>query len=478
MTPLPLFGSGIASYSAIVTAQRRLNCYYDLRPDGDKNSLILRGTPGTLLWKTLATNVVRGWKVVNDILYVVAGAVLYRINIAGIVSFLGNVTPGISNIGIDDNGVQLIIVDGTAGFTYTFGTGAFAKITDSNFPNGATTVAFLNGRFQVNMAGSRQYYVSQSYDGTAWTPVIFATKENNSDPLLAVQILNGTLILWGSQSIEFWQDIGGSSIPYQRINGATQTWGLAAVWSRAKVNNTILFLGQSELGGGAQVFMLNGYTPVRISTSDIENIINGFIETGVGISDAVALVYMVDGHPMYQLTFPAGNRSFLYDNLAHQWSEVQTGLELTGRHFSNLSVVFGGLNYVSDYANGNIYELSSQMFTDNGSFIKRQFISRHIRNNGTPFSIDDVYLDMETGVGLQAGQGSEPKIMLQVSKDGGRTFGQERWKKLGRVGQYYSPRVIWNRMGQAVDFVFQLTMTDPVQFIITQANASSKDLEP
>lgn len=472
MKPIPLFGTGIKSYSEVVTAQRRLNCFFDARPDGDRNAFVLRGTPGTVLRFTLPTSPIRGWRVVKGLLYIVAGSILYEVSTAGVVTSRGSIATGTGSVIMADNGIELMLVDGTGGYLYTLATLALATIVDANFPNGATSVSFLNGRFQVEKAGSRQYYVGQSYAGATWTPAIFASKENSADNIVAVQVWNGTLILWGTTSMEFWQDVGSSPVPYQRINGATQTWGLAAVLSRAELNNSVVFLGQNPQGS-VQVLMLNGYVPTRISTSDIEHIINGFSV----FSDAVSLTYMIDGHPMYQLTFPTGNRSFLYDSLTNTWQEVQTGLALEGRHYANLGVVFNTLNYVSDYQSGNVYQFSDAIYTDNGTLIKREGCSRHVRNGGDEFSIDELVLDMETGVGLQNGQGSNPQIMLQISKDGGRTFGTERWASVGKVGQYFSPRVIWRRLGMAVDFVFKFRMTDPVKFIITSGSASSSNTE-
>lgn len=472
MKPVPLFGDGIQSYSQVVTAQRRLNCFYDPRPDQDKTQAVLRGTPGTLIWATLPVSPIRGWHIVNSTFYAVAGANLYSVSSVGAYTYLGSIPVGTGLVSMADNGVQLIIVDGTGGYTFTIAGSVFATIVDGNFPNGATTVAFLNGRFYVNKPNSRQFYVSQSYDGTLWTPVAFATKENSSDLLFAVDVLNGMLILWGVNTTEFWQDVGAANVPVQRINGSTQTWGLAAVFSRAYLNNTEVFLGQNSQGS-VQVMMLSGYVPVRVSTTDIENIINSFST----FSDAVALTYMLDGHPMYQLTFPTGGRSFLFDALTNLWSEVQTGLALLARHYGNLGIVFNSINYISDYQSGNIYQLSATQYTDNGTPIKRQVASRHIRNAGNVFGIDELFLDMETGVGLQSGQGSDPQIMMDVSKDGGRTFGIPRMKSLGAVGQYLSPRVIWRRMGSARDFVFRFTMTDPVKFILTGGSVTTRSQE-
>lgn len=473
MKKLPLFGSGIKSYAPSVTAQRRLNCFYDPRPDGDKNMFVIRGTPGTVLQFTLPTFPVRGWRVVAGVLYIVAGASLYSVTSNYTVKPLGNlVVNAASPIGIADNGAQIIIVDGVAGYIFTLATSVLSVISDGNFPNGAQTVSFLDGYFQCELPGTRQYFVSQSFNGASWTPVAFATKESSSDPIVAVETWNSILVLWGSNSIEFWQDVGAPNVPYQRISGAAQSWGLAAVYSRAQIANTIAFLGLGPQGS-VQVMVINGYTPTRISTSDIENLINSFPV----YTDAVALAYTIDGHPMYQLTFPTGGRSFLYDMLTNQWQEVQTGVAPIARHYANLAIAFQGENFVSDYSSGNVYQLSTSVYTDNGQPIKRQCTSLHLRSDGNPFSIDEVQLDMETGVGLENQPYVTPQIVMQVSKDGGRTFGYERWVSIGQVGQYRSPRVIWRRLGSALDFVLQFTMTDSVEFIISAAYASSLELE-
>lgn len=467
MRPLPLFGSGIRSYSRAVTSQRRLNCYYDVRPDGDKANVVIRGTPGSFVWTSVPQGPIRGWRVVGTLLYVVAGDGVYTVDFGGNVSLLGNIDDsGSRYVDMYDESVSLLIVDGSKGYTVSLPSGAPTEITDTNFPNGANSVTALNSRFVVPVPNTRQFRVSAALGGDTWTPEIFGTKENYSGLLIAVNVLNGALILWSPTDMEFWQDVGDSPLPYQRINGATQTWGLAALNSRAYLGNTMVFLGQNP-NGGVQVMHLKGYSPERISTSDIENIIASFRL----FTDAVALTYMADGHPMYQLTFPSSNRSFLYDFLTGMWSETQTGVALLARHYGELGVVFNSKNYICDQSSGNIYQLSPDIYTDNGQYIKRQVASRHVRLDGNGLGIDEVILEMETGVGLNDGQGSDPQIMMQVSKDNGRTFGPERWKSIGSQGQYQR-RLIWDSFGDNRDFVFMWTMTDPVKFIITNGEAT------
>jgi hypothetical protein len=468
MNPIPLFGAGIKSFSQQVTAQRRLNCIYYIRPDGDKSNIIIRGTPGKSLYVTLPDNPIRGWWVVNYLLYIVAGASVFTLDFGGNVKLLGTIQNSGQIIGMTDDSLTLTIVDGAQGYSVPLPSGSPVLITDPNFPNGCTSIATLDSRSAAPVPNTRFFDVCQLLAGSIWSPLLQGTKENSSDLLIAVDVLNGFLILWGATHMECWQDNGNAapSVPYGRINGASQTWGLAALHSRVQLNNTMAFLGQNPQGG-VQILMLNGYTPQRISTDDIDDIISKFPI----YSDAIGLTYMLDGHPIYQLTFPNANRTFLFDATTGFWSEGQTNVGYTGRDAANLSVVFNTKNLVSDSTSGNIWLLDPNVFTDiNGLAIKRQATSRHIRMNGNEFSIAEIVLEMDTGVGTDTGQGANPMIMMQVSKDGGKTFGPERWKSLGTGGRY-KKRVRWNRIGSARDFVFQWTMTDPVPFVITLGEA-------
>ena len=493
MKPIPLFGIGLKGYSAAVSAQRRLNCFYEIRLDGDKNATIIRGTPGSLAVKTLPNAPIRGWWIAKDVWYVVAGNTLYSLDSSYNETSLGTLSTISGPVDICDNGVQLFIVDGTYGYCYTIvaGTyfqtalnaaGSFGRITDPNFPNGATSCCFINTRVLANLPNTLKEYMSCldangiAYDVTRWTDATYSlpfyiSKENNSDSVVACDILNGAIILWGSATMEFWQDVGSSPQPYARINGATQTWGLAAEQSRAPMNNTMYFLGQTKQGG-MQVMALQGYTPVRVSTTDVENKISSFSTW----TDATSLSYIVDGHPMYQINFPDAGWTFMYDSVTQMWSELQTGVSLQARHFADKGIVYNTKFYAADVSTGIIYELLTTVYTDNGTLIKRQATSRHIHANGNEFTIDELVLEMETGIGLNSGQGEDPQIMLQISRDGGRTFGVEKWMPVGRVGDYLR-RVLWRRLGSARDFVFQFTMTDPVKFTIIRGEATSRQQE-
>lgn len=471
MRPVPLFGTGIRSVSRGITAQRRLNVYFEIRDDSEISPIIVRGTPGDSVAYQLPTFPIWGWRVVNGVKYVVAGTVLYSVNPGLGVTALGSLPTVSQNVEMTDNGIQIGIVDGVRGYSYTIASGTLAVIGNS-FPAGSSSITCLDSFAVAQVPASRFFYVSTVLDLTTsgWATIIKGTKENTSDPLVAVDALNGMLILWGSQSMEFWQDVGASPMPFTRINGASQTWGLAAKSSRALLANTMIFLGQNPQGG-VQVLMLQGYTPTRVSTPDVEAIIAGFTV----YTDAVSLTYLQNGHSFYQLTFPNAGRSFLFDATTPPgfWSEVQTGVSLQARHKGNLGIAFNTKNYISDATTGNVYQLNATLFTENGAAIKRQVASRHVRDNGNEFSIGEIYLLVDTGdeLGKTTHLGRTPQIVLQVSKDSGHTFGPERLASLGNTGQYKYPRARWNRLGSSRDFVFLWTVTDPIDFVIMQGVA-------
>ena len=501
MRTVPLFGTGIRAISDIVTRQRRVNCVYDLRKDQDRSAVVVLGTPGASVWTTVPASPIRGWHVIANTLYVCADTKLFAVTGAGVVTQVATGIAGSGNVSMADNSLQLMIVTGTAGYIYTLSTATLAAITDIFFPPSATSVIFLNGRFVVNKGNTREFYVSGILDGFVWTYLgtapIFGTKENNSDLLVRVGNYNGTLLLWGQQSIEFWQDVGELSLPYQRINGATQSWGLAADLSSVELGNTQMFLGSAPDGGIAAI-RLNGYVPEPVSDSDLNTLFSSFSR----VDDAVAFTYTVYGHPIYQITFPTQNRSFAYDTVSGVWHEAQTGVAEIGRHFAQYGVTFNSKNYVTDTSTGKIYLLDKDVLTDDGALIKRQIVTRHIRNQGNEINIAELYLDFETGVGVsgtapfdplgdlltededilvtedgdplavEAGvptTAANPQVSLRISRDGGRTFGNERWVPLGRLGQYYT-RVMLRRLGSARDFVVQITLTDSVKFVLASGS--------
>ena len=462
LRPVPLFGNGIYSKSYVVTRQRRLNVYFEQRQDGDKSRIVIYGTPGLVPAFNITNVPVRGLLGTQTDLFAISGSTFFHFNASLTQVGSGNMGTAYGNTTIATNNTQVVIADGKNGYLYTTATHAFA-FAPASFPTTANTVTFVAGFFVAEQPGTQQFWVSNFNDGSTWNSLAFASASAYPDRIKAVDNLGGNLLTLSEQHTEFWQNAGLTPQPFAPIVSAVSEYGIAAIYSRAHVQDNLIFLAQTRQGTVTFV-RIEGYSVQPISTPDLDYIINGFPTT----SDAVAFTYGQDQHQFYQVSFPSANRSFLFDMASDIWSEVQTGPSVNPvRHIANLGTYFLGKTYLSDYSSNLLYTLSPTQYTDNGAPIVREIVTRHINNGFNRIRVSSLYLDMETGIGLQNAQGSAPRIMLQYSKDNGRTWSAERWVTMGSVGQYLT-RVVWRRFGSSRDCTWRFRMSDPVKFVIAE----------
>lgn len=336
--------------------------------------------------------------------------------------------------------------------------------TGVNFPL-AFTVAFIDSYFVINVIGTKQFWISGGYDGFYWDPLQYASKESYTDNLQAVTIDNGNIVLLGSVSQEYWQDSGAYPFPFQRIAGSPTDVGLVAIRSVARCAGELFYLGRSRRGG-ISVVRVENYRCVPVSTPDLDFIFNEYESP----EDAIAYSFRFTGHEFYVISFQAQKKTWMYDATSDVWSELASGSD--SRHYSQFATQFQNKIFVSDYRNGNIYTYDSETYTDNGDYIARELITPHFFAS-TSFNKLHIYrlrMDMEQGNGVVSGQGQTPQVMLQVSRDGGYTWGNEMWTSSGQAGQFLH-RAEWRRLGVSRNYVFKFRITDPVKVVMMSAAA-------
>jgi hypothetical protein len=220
--------------------------------------------------------------------------------------------------------------------------------------------------------------------------------------------------------------------------------------------------------GQTSVVRLIGYTPQVISTPDLEHIINGYST----VADATALAFKIGGHPFYQLNFPTADRSWLFDALSNRWTRVKS--DGIGRQRNEIAIQYLSRTVVSDYSTGRLYTINPNTFTENGEEIEVELVSENIRlPDGERFPVDCLRVDMQTGVGLATGQGVDPQVMLQVSRNGGKSWGNEMWRSAGAIGE--TRRVEWRRLGSSDQWSFKVRLTDPVRRVFVSASINPND---
>lgn len=469
MAQFPFVGPSYSARVKSLDAQQCINLYPELGGPTSKTVAALIGTPGLALWTTLAGGGIRGvLRFSANLSVVVCGSNVYTVTDAGVSSLKGTVTYSTNPVSMASNGQVVMIVTGPTGYALNPTTGSLTQITDVAF-QGADRVDFLDGYFVFNQPGTGKFQITGLYN-TVVDPLDFATAEGSPDLLISLIVDHRELWLFGENSTEVFFNSGNSDFPFDRIQGAFIEQGCAAKNSVAKADNSVFWLTADDRGRG-MVMRAVGYQPQRVSDHALEYAIGQYTR----IDDAVAYTYQQEGHTFYVLSFPSANATWVLDASTGMWHQRAWRNPVDGslhRHRSNCQMAFVNDNIVGDWETGNLYRLDLDTFTDNGDLIPRIRSCPHLADPDYKYMVfDALQLDMQVGVGLSAGQGSNPQAMLQWSTDGGYSWSNELWASMGKLGERHT-RVKWRRLGRSRDRVFKVTITDPVRVAIVGASVT------
>ena len=443
-------------------SERTVNMYAVLDQQGKKPAS-LYARPGNAVFATLGSGAGRGaFAATNGRAFVVSGSQLYELLAGGTGTVLGSLLTSSGDITMAENGVQLAICDGVDLYILTYATNTFQRVVNPNLPS-AASVTFLDGYFVVNRSfTSGIFQISAPFDGLNWAALDFASAESSPDSLLRVAVVFGQLFLFGDISIEPWNNTGAATFPFQRVNSSSQiSVGVAAPSTILELDNTAFWVGKDKNGAGV-VYRADGYSPKRISTEAVEL----RLQAAPSISTLKAMAYQEAGHTFYIITGGGMETAQVYDvstNLWVEWSYFNSSGNYELPLTNDLFYAFGK-TLALDRTSGKVYEQSSKYYSDDGEEIACDRIFTHIFDNGNPFLIKNLILNFETGVGNTTVE--NPKAMLYLSNDGGRTFYTYYEAFMGKAGEFLSRVVFW-RLGRHRQCTFRVRVTDSVKRVIT-----------
>lgn len=446
-----------------ISAQRLVNMYAEREPPDAKTAVAVFGCPGLVQLASLGNGPIRGFTNLAGILYVLSGGTLYSVAADGTATDVGSSVTGTDVVSMDNNGTQIVIRNGTLGYVYTVVDG-FQLITDPDFHQG-NTVTFVDQRFAFDKAASNEWFISETLDGTTYDALAIASAESRPDYVKAVGLIQQTILVFGEKTIEPWQDVGAANFPFERLPGVVIERGLLAPYAFCKADNAMFFMGENRV-----LYKLAGLTPQRISNHAIET----EWETYAKVSDCFMFSYIFNGHEFVNVTFPSQPATWVFDiatGLPHERVSWDSSGNSYGRWRGNCYINIYGRDLIGDAFSGKIGYLDNSTFTEFGNTMQGMCVSPPLHSDRKRVFVSNLELDMETGVGLTAGQGSDPQVMLERSVDGGRTFGTpQRWQSLGGLGAY-NQRLRWPRLGSGRNVVFRVTISDPVKRTLITANA-------
>jgi len=460
---------------------------------------VLLPTPGFQVFTTLPGSPpsVRGLGTFNGRTFAVAGSHLFELVGPGFAPIDYGPAGFTANNNILDDGLPAtMVVGGTVGGSYptqlliasggqltvfSLVTNSFQPITTP--PTQVLMVEYLDGFF-IALSANNSWSVSNPEDATTWPGIAVTQVAVFSDQLLALIVTNRLLWVFGSKRAVAYYNSGAALFPFDVVNGGFMEVGILAQFSVARValkaGTTVAWLGGDERGG-AVVYMANGFIPQKVSDSGLDY----WLSQQSVINDAVGWSWQFEGQNFYSLWFPSAKTTWTLDadlGWWHQNSSLVNGMPAAWRvrcHAGAFNVHLAG-----DRLSGNIYQLSSQFFTENiGSGvipIIRTRVGPTISNEGgqLPVPINEFQVDFTMGKGPQppltnaVGNPRDPFAMFSYSEDYGQTWSSERMIPCGQAGQ--TKRVaVDRRLGSWRSWTPKVTVSDPIMWQVADAYVNS-----
>lgn len=404
----------------------------------------------------------------NGQFYEVINDTLYATSSSWIRTVVGTITGGTTQVSMSDNGLAILIVDGSAdGWCVDLATNAFSAVLGQlGAFYGGTRVDFVDTFFLLNRPGTNQWYVSLSNvtfanltgtvspDSTAaaFDPLDIAAKDGNPDPIQAVIVMHREPWLIGTETTEVWYNSGGAPFAFSELPGVFVEHGAVAPYSICKQDLSVYWLSQDRQGN-RQVLTGNQYLAKRISTHSIEQVFSTYST----VTDAIGFTYQQLGHTFYVLTFPSANATWVYDvaeELWHEriWSDTDGG---ENRIRANTCAYAYDIVVVGDWQTGALYQWDLNNYTDNSNPIMRIRSWPDIQIEDVRVEHSRLVLDMAVGNIVDTTPDNEPLISLRYSDDYGRTWGNPRTYGLGATGQY-NRSILFTQLGQARNRVYEV----------------------
>lgn len=343
-----------------------------------------------------------------------------------------------------------------------FAANTLVTIDDPHFYNGAKTCTYQGGYFICEMAGTTNFFFSNPDDST-WPPNNIESVDSSPDILVGVISNNQQLYLQGSRTQEVWAPnvAGQASAPFLPITGRAINIGCIAPYTIQKIAGTFLWLGANDQGGGI-VYSQENDTPTRVSTHAIEYQLQQLGD----LSNSTAITWQEFGHQFYAINAPGANTTLVYDLTTKQWCENQSRQNgFINRWFAQCHCFLNGVHVMGDYRNGNLYALDSTYFMDNDQPLPRTRQTPHSSKGVAMCFYGELVIDIQPGAGTLT---INPRYALEISRDGGFTWGNAIYATAGLTGQY-TARVRWQRLGRGRDIVFRVTCDDPVNVVMLGA---------
>lgn len=435
MTEISLL-SGIYTNSSADYRQSYPVNYYPVVLGTGISKGYLRQSPGISLFGN-GMGVERGSIVFQGQLYKVSGYALIRVYANGVVEELATI-PGFQKVSMAKSFDKICIVADGKAFYWSESDG-LQQITDPDFGS-ANDVIYVDGYF---LFVDQQFIFNSSLnDPLAIDPLSFGSAEIEGDPIIGIIKIRNEPYVCGSETIEVFQNVGGSGFPFQRVDGAMITKGIVGTYAKVEAEDALFFVGSGR-GEAPSIYLAGGGQAQKIASDEVEKIVQSYSD--VQLADVSCETYTANGQFFIITHLP--NETIIYDLYGSRSADVALWhirkTDDSSYRARGFQRVYGKW-IVGDSMDGRIGQLRDDLPTEYGETVLREFTTPLGFAEGRSFIVHEAML-----FGIPANTAIDTNPMVSMSRsENGRTYSQERWAASGKTGDYnYTPT--WRQVGRA-----------------------------
>jgi len=277
------------------------------------------------------------------------------------------------------------------------GTGAVIDAVLQGFPTTSPIVPGVAYLDEYTIIGTQnsQIFTSYSNDPSKWDALAYVTSYAEPNNLVGISKHMNYVAAFSQWSTSFYYDSGaggGLTSPLSLASSYNIEIGCANGTSICQLEQSVAWVGQSKNTGPA-VYMLNGLSPAKISTSFVERVLS----LPNALTTIKAYTMKFNGHMFYVLTLHNINTTLVYDageEVWVQWTMWAAGDTDSGgvtgvyaeQYFrpSFYAGTFGSSTnyYLMDDDLGTIYTLRSTQYTDDSAPIYYRVVT-DLMDSGT-----------------------------------------------------------------------------------------------
>lgn len=363
-----------------------------------------------------------------------------------------------------DGGNQLAIVAGGVLKIFNLVTNTLSAVITTPLTNAAVQVVYFDTYFLLLEFNTLKIYFSAPEDGTTWDPLDFFARVHASDRNVGMMMLTGQLWVFGGITSEVFYNSGDVATPFLPLPGSLFSEGATTPWAIGVLRDTMVWLAEDNQGHG-RVLMAKSPSPQEITTPAVAFA----LAQGGSLADSEMLCYEQEGHAFACLTVPQlcdFGQTWCYDMREQIWHQRMWWNTDEGR-FERWRArglcQTNGLLLTGDFETGALYTLSLDCFTDNGGTLKRLRRAPYLSEENQWVFIDAIELGMDPGEGFDGGQTEAPVVILEISRNGAKTWDPPITAPIGVVGDFETV-ALWNQLGRSRTdrLVVQISQTDPV----------------